>query len=496
MSQPTSLPPAFDGMVQDFPRNNLPKGKCWNLVDYIPEGLGAPATERGGWAFLSAALTVVDASATYVKAMLNAPFNAGTQLLVIDDNAKLIKVVAGVNTLISGTANKPVQNPFMHQQLVVIPSPDGSTASQKYDGTTLAGLSGSAPPGRYGCVFVNFSYLGGTAAQPQRGYASAVGDPTTYVQSGVDASYLDVSFPIRAMAALPNVMLWFGDERTARFRGTTPSGVAEDMQLDDPVFNYGTLDARSVAVNGGLAVFANAIGVFLTNGTTTPEDLTKSCGISKYWRDLVSAANGYSASTWTISSGWFGSIVLVCVMNGSTLVDTIAFDTVKRSVIRFSNLKTQAFAAAGSAGQELYAGGRATPRVMQLSTMWTPGSSYKNDGDGTPVLGVWESPFYDTQRVGSQRWHDLYPDYDLRDAASDDPTMTYAYCTSPEAGAAYTTLSPVAGETTKRTTTRIPIRMKNRGLGFKVTRQNAASFARMYGLGATVYSREGSRLDA
>jgi hypothetical protein len=493
MAQPTKLPPAFDGMVQDFPRNNLPKGKAWNIIDWIPEGLGAPATERGGWAFLSAALTAVDASATYVKAMLNAPFNAGTQLLVIDDNAKLIKVVSGTNTLISGTCDMPVQNPFMHQQLVVIPSPDGTTASQKYDGTTLAALSGSAPPGRYGCVFVNYAYLGGTSAQPQRGYASAVGDPTTYVQSGVDASFLDVSFPIRAMAALPNVMLWFGDERTARWRGTTPSGVAEDMQLDDPVFNYGTLDARSVSVNGGLATFANAIGVFLTNGTTTPEDLTKSCGISKYWRDLMSV---YSASTWTIASGWFGNIVVVCVMNGSTLIDTLAFDTVKRSVIRFSNLKTQTFAAAGSSGQELYAGGRATPRVMKLSPMWTPGSSFKSDGDGSPVLGVYESPYYDEQRVGSQRWRHLYPEYDLRDAASDDPTMTFAYCTSPEAGASYTTMSPLVAETTKRTTTRIPIDVPSRGIGFKITRQNAASFARLYSLSATVYAREGSRLDA
>jgi hypothetical protein len=141
------------------------------------------------------------------------------------------------------------------------------------------------PAGKYGCVFVNYTWLGGSNAQPQSGYSSAVNDPTTYVTSGVNAGNLDVSFPIRGMAALPNVMLWFGDKSTARIRGTTPPPNT-DMQVDDPVFNYGVSDARSIAVNGSVACFANDIGVFLTNGTSFPEDLTKSCGISNYWRTL------------------------------------------------------------------------------------------------------------------------------------------------------------------------------------------------------------------
>jgi hypothetical protein len=490
MAQPVLLPPAFDGMAQDFPRNNMPKGKAWNLIDFIPEALGAPATERGGWAFASAALTAVDASATFIKAMLNVPFNAGTQFLVIDDNAKLIKMVAGVNTAIAGTANMPVQNPFAHQQLVVIPSPDGTTAPQKYDGTTLAALGGSAPAGKFGCVFVNYTWLGGSAANPYRGSSSAVGDPTTFVTSGVSAGTLDVSFPIRGMAALPNVMLWFGDEKTARIRGTTPPPNT-DMQIDDPVFNYGCSDARSIAVNGSVACFANDIGVFLTNGTAFPEDLTKSVGLSKYWRDLCTGRT----SSWTLAGGWFGSIYVICVMNGATLLDTIAFDTVKRSAYRFANIKAMSFASAGAAGQELYAGSRATPRIMQLSTMWTPGSARKNDGDGSAVLGVWESPFYDTQKIGSQRWRDAYLMHDLRDAAADVPTWTLAWCDSPEAGAAYTTAGTTIGATTKKTTVRRQIHHKSRGMGFKLTRTNAAAFARLYGIGATVYSREGSRTD-
>jgi hypothetical protein len=127
--------------------------------------------------------------------------------------------------------------------------------------------------------------------------------------------------------------------------------------------------------------------------------------------------------------------------------------------------------------------------------MWTPGSGFKNDGDGTAVLGTWESPFYDTQKLGGQRWRDAYLMHDLRDAAADAPTWALAWCDSPEAGAAYTTAGAAISETTKKTTVRRQLHHKSRGLGFRVTRANASAVARLYGIGATVYAREGSRLD-
>lgn len=482
MASPTLLPSAFDGMFQDFERNNLPRGRCWNMVDWIPHTLGAPATERGGWSFASAAL----AAGTFVAALLEAPFTAGTQLVAIDNLGNLTKIVGGVNTAI-GAAVAPLQNPFMHQQLAVIPSPDGTTAPKKYDGTTIAALGGTAPAGRYGCVFVNRTWLGGAVASPQTGYASAAGDPTTYVTGGTAPASLDVGFPIKAMAALPSVMLWFGDKRTARIRGTTPPP-GTDMAIDDPIFNYGTVDARSVAVNGSFVCFANAIGVFMSNGTAFPEDLTKSCGLSTYWRALMAAYT----TTWTVAGGWFGSLYIVCVMNGSTLIDTIAFDTTgsKRTAYRFSNLKSLAFATAGGTGQELYAGSRATSRVMQLSTMWTPAAAFKNDGDGSAVLGTWESQYFDTQVMNTQRWRFVYAQYDQRDAAADAPTMTLSYCTSPEPGAAYTALTPTLAATTTRTPARIPIGIPNAGIGLKITRTNASALARLYSLGALVYERK------
>lgn len=480
MAAPVYLPPAFDGFAQDFPRNGLPKGKAWSVVDYIPQTLGSPLEERGGWGYASAALTGVDASATYVLAAFEAPFTAGTQQLAIADDGKLIKIVGGTNTLIATAPGTTLQNPVMHRQTVIIPRDDGASLPAKYDGTTVSSI-GAAPTCRYATTFVDRTVLASSTAAPTTINFSAAGDPTTW-----PGSSFNTSFSIKGVAALPSVLLAFGDRRTARLRGTTPPP-GTDMSLDDPIFQYGTVDARSIAVQGSFATFANRQGVFLTDGTATPEELTKVCGISTYWRNLMSA---YSASTWTVSCGWFGTIVVACVMNGSTLVDTIAMDTVSRMAYRISNLKTMALASGGSAGQELYAGSRVSPRMLTLSSMWTPGSSFKADADGTAVTGVWESPFYQLKNPGLQRWRFVYPDYDLRDAATDAPTMTLAYTESPEPGASYVTMSPTLPATTKRLMAKIPVAEKNNGFAFKITRTNAAALARLYGLAALVYPLE------
>lgn len=478
-------------MAQDFPRNNLPKGRCWNMVDFIPQQLGAPIVERGGWTYAASSLTTVDASASFVQALAWAPFTAGSQIVAITDDGHLVRYDGSLTDAGSVVGNGGTyQNPFMHRESLIILAADGSTVPKKWDGSSATSLT-AAPVGRYGCMFNNYTWIGGTTANPNRGYASAVGDPTAYSLTGTGASYLDVGFPIKGMAALPNAMLWFGQYRTARITGSTPPP-GTDMTITDPVFNYGVNDARSIAVNGSLAAFTNDIGVFLTNGTITPEDLTKSCGISRYWRNLVSGRD----DTWTIAGGWYGDVYVVCVMALGVFKDTIAFDTTRRVAYRISNLKTRAFASSGQTGQELYAGSRAEARILQLSTMWSPDSSHYSDGDGNPVLGVYESPFYDTQKVGSQRWRDLYVTYDLRAPIGKFPAFDVYYCSSPEATATYTGFAAGVSPTSQKTVVREPLHLKSRGLGFKIVRSTDGSAAfRVYGLGATVYTREGSRLD-
>ena len=47
----------FERMWRDESRDRLPRGACWNLLNYISGEAGAPAAKRGGWAYASPALT-------------------------------------------------------------------------------------------------------------------------------------------------------------------------------------------------------------------------------------------------------------------------------------------------------------------------------------------------------------------------------------------------------------------------------------------------------
>jgi hypothetical protein len=90
-----------------------------------------------------------------------------------------------------------------------------------------------------------------------------------------------------------------------------------------------------------------------------------------------------------------------------------------------------------------------------LSSCWSPVAAVKQDGDGTnptPVLELHAQRGFDhvrrrwIQSWGTQKWRLLYLDYDLRDAAPDNPTITVSYSVTPTGS--YTALSPVLAETT------------------------------------------------
>jgi hypothetical protein len=109
----------------------------------------------GGWAYVEPQPDRGRRSATYVKAGIYAPFNAGAQLLAIDDNGKLIKVVSSGSQHVSiGTVNTPLQNPVMHQQSSSSRAP---TARRRRRSTTArpSPRSGHGPAGKYAAVFVN-----------------------------------------------------------------------------------------------------------------------------------------------------------------------------------------------------------------------------------------------------------------------------------------------------------------------------------------------------
>lgn len=484
MASPAVLQDKFTrGMRRDIPRHQLPSNVAWTVADYIPD-LGAGLRERGGWQDFSNDISAAASGATYVIAGLVAPFAAATKHLAVTEDNRLVTVatngtVTDIGDVVSGTTMK--QNPVFHRDKAIFPAGNGSTAPRYYDGSTLGNLAGSPPAAIYATVHKDRTVLANSSANPNRLWFSDAGDPTGWDTTN---TYWDVSYPVTGLASIRNAILIWSDGAVERLVGSTPPP-GSDFTFG-PLFTEGTPDAQSIAYWGDNVVFANPSGIFVTDGSAL-DDLTKAAGMMSYWQELLASYT----SSWTLAAGVIQSNYVISVMDGSTFKDAAMIDLQRRTWIQLTNVKAKAFWGSSSP-DELYMGQRARARVGKLSTMMMKSASYKNDGDGTAVTGTYESPFFVTDG-GQLSWKRVYLDGDLRDAASDNPTWTISYVTSPES-TSYTSLGTTFAETTAQTPRRFTLGQSNYGMAFKVTRQNAASDARLIRLRAEVHKREGSRI--
>src|SRR4029079_16579817 len=120
-----------------------------------------------------------------------------------------------------------------------------------------------------------------------------------------------------------------------------------------------------------------------------------------------------------------------------TFVDCLVCDLRNRTFFRMSNMNFHDMAVGtGSNFQQFYAASAATNRIVRLTDIFSPASANKADADGTSVLPVVEYPSrrgYAKQgrryveTGGLTHWKRLYLTCDLRDAASDNPTLQVSY---------------------------------------------------------------------
>lgn len=491
-------------MMQDLPRATMPAEAAWNLVDFIPD-LGDTLRGRGGWTYASPAL---GSGSTYVNAVAYANFSAGAKLVAITDNAKLFVVAtsASATTSVSSGVNTPLQVPVMHQDHLIIPASDGTTKMQSFTGGAGIQSITNGPAAKYVTVYKDRTVAANTNAQKTYVYFGPPSDPIGAASAAsagstwnLTTSWISFSHPITGLAALPNVILVFMEKQTGRIRGSVPPP-GSDMIQDDPLFNVGCTDARSIAVNAGFCIFANPLGVYKTNGSLVPEDLTASCGLKKYWTDQLAS---YASASWTLAGGFYRNRYYISVMNGATFVDAFCFDPDARQGYRLSNVKAQMMVPGIAVQDELWFASRSESRVNRVSAIWSPAASNKNDADGTVIAYTLETPFYygpvfyrhryfPDPIPSKKSWKALYVDYDLRDAASDNPVLTVSYIKN--IGDAYTALSQTLGETTDRTYAKLNLNFASNGVGFKIVQTNASQDTRITKLSAVMHLREESRV--
>lgn len=522
MGQTLPLSRNFDqGFVSDVARDELGPAQAYRMRDWIPQ-LDAPLRKRGGWSNGSPDLSSLGGTAASVASLGFLPFAADGHAVAISNAGSVyqLKRFDGAGgALVTDTGDTsiiPSWPVFWHHTGtksygIVLPGlAQAGKVPKKYYDTTGAGayqaqpLGGTPPLARFGYSWGDYLVLGNyydpsspTTLLNYRLAFSAVGNPDSYTLTGASGSTFD--FPEEIIAGLPllNTTLIFGYNTVYTLTGDTPPPGGNLARK--PLFQKnGTFDGRTVAPWREYAIWANASGVFSSDGATFT-DLTEAGGISNYYRSLVSGfafSQGWSA----VGSILYDRYVLTLRNAAGALITTLVCDLNRKVWTEWTNIPAANFAqrpagpgtALFGGGEELFAAHLGLPRIITLSGLFSPVLANAADADGAAVLPSLETPFYNMGFSGQKRIRNLYVAYDIRTAGG-SPVLRASAVTTPESGAAYTQLSPDLITTTQQRRAPVGVRKPALGVGLKIVQVGASADTRLYGIEAEGHPRERTR---
>ena len=495
-----ALPPAPEleadfsrGNIRDAPRIAIPPGGVYDSADLLLYEPGM-AFKRGGTSYAGQPLN----GATYATAVAYAEFPSGAQLVSVGDNGHVYRgtfgfsypsapfaypglMYPGVTTNdLGGVTVSTVDTPKLRiggsKNLLIFPQANGTSGPVKYDGNSApSNLGGSPPAGKFCEVYKSRLVLANTTANPNRMFFSPTPDPESTWDTA--NSWIDADHAITGLAALRNALIVFGQSHHERIVGSTPPP-GTDMDRA-PVDDVGCTDARSIVVYGGNAIFANPRGVYMTNGVPGGPSLTDQGGYSNQWQAYMA---GYDPATWVIAGGVIRSFYVVTILdNTGALKACLMCNIPKRAWWRLTNIKAVMFATGLTTQDELYYADRASNHVGALSGIFTPSAANKLDADGTAVTWLLETRVLGKgPGVKQYGWGHL--SYDMRDAASDSPTLAVSVAPGIEA-TSYSAVaeSPLAA-TTDETRTRVTMNKLSQGLSVKLQQTGPSAKTEIYGL--------------
>jgi hypothetical protein len=302
-------------------------------------------------------------------------------------------------------------------------------------------------------------------------------------------SWFDVPHEITGLAALQGVLIIFTRGETWRILGDVPPGHPNfNMQLQ-PLATVGCIDARSIVKMNGLVYFAHESGMYYTNGAA-PASITHrsdATGIGNLWAD---ALNGYSPQ--------LGSVVCAGVYLNKHLFVTVrhaASDPQAGARYQFlyyeptgswvelsDGVTADMYAASFAPIVELYAacGDGADPvRALKLSGLFRPSAANKADANGEAVAPTLTFRTL-ADGVGLKSWGRARLTYDMRDAASDDPTLAVDAARGMEA-TSFATMSTLA-ESTDTVRQRFSVACDSQAMTIRLTQSNASALTELHAL--------------
>jgi hypothetical protein len=507
----------FDqGFQSDVSRDQLGPSAAFRLRDYIPE-LEAPLRKRGGWSFASPDYASISVGCNGVTSIGWLPFpNDGHLVATLNNGAtvqqKRFDGLGGTVIASTGAALAPTQGIFWHKdrgiileglnQVAAVPNKYFDTGGLVY---TVASIGGTPPLARMGFSWGDYLVLGNyfepsspTTLNSFRWAFSAVGNPDSWTLTGANASTMD--FPEEMIAGLPvrNAILAWGYRDCHIVTGDTPPP-GGNLTRKVLFAGQGTFDGRSVAAWRDQAVWANAGGVFMSDGATLT-DLTYTGGISVYYRQKVS---GFAFSQgWIATGGIYRDHYVLTITNAALqVVTTLVCDLTRRVWTEWTNFPGGVFAhRPAGPGTTLYGGDEelfmarpnVTANVASVSSLWTPSAALDSDANGVDVLPSIETGFYKLGTDALKRMRRMFLGYDIRTSGG-TPLLAVSYVVSPEVGLAYTPLNDQYPTTTRYKRKQGRIGRIGLGVGLKIDQVGPSADTRIYDLGIEAHPMDATR---
>lgn len=481
MAAPQSLLGTARAFARDFPRDKMPQGYLWDVVDYVPLIIDAGLTGRGGWSWGSSVMGG-DASAGILAAYSN-----GEKLLVIGDNHQWYEI--DQTTMVAtakGAAPTALQNPLQWVDYVIAFDGAGAAVPQLITNPggvfTSAAMDASAPKAKVGCVYGAF-IVAGDGANVRFSAPNAPTSPWPAV------SYIPMDNQVTALAALRSVILAFHPGSVERIRGATPPNDAGggDMFSERLFDRVGCTEPKSIAYWNDNVIFADEHGVHLTDGAVI-RNIVSQGGILYYWRTMWSGHISVAATT-------FLDYYIITIRRSDGTPITLICDLNRRQWFRFSNVYGLSYwGSSGSTGMERIWGGMAgTHRLGRISPMFFPslGVGLIADADGVSVMPEFETPWYRMGKEGRKRSRFGYLSYDARVLTPNARVMELGYIDSPS-DLVYSTMGGLPN-TTRYTRYKLPVYQGSYGVAFRVRQLQPTTVTRIYDLAVEGQPLEPSR---
>ena len=512
MARPTSLIKQARGFGHDWPRDRMPEGYLWDMADFVPQLLDTQLTGRGGWVYVS------DASDGDIIAGIQAPFKTGERALVVSSTGRVSQVAPGGALTTVGTVSPPVQNPTILADRVTFLSGSGaapSVATATASAVTIAPLPGSPPAAKYGAVYKGRLMVANFPGHEERVHFSPpLLDPAKTWDVN---SWYDSSQPITALGALRSVVLLFHAGSVERLRGSKPPDTAAaevgDFILESLFDAAGCGDSRSVAYWNDNCIFADERGVHLTDGAIV-RNLISQGGLTTFWRALYNAKATLAAETYL-------DYYVITIIRTDGISFTLICDLNQRAWFRFTNVNALSYIRSVGIQETLWGGRKGTSRLMSLSPCFFPPTPTNPtlDGDGAPVLPLFETPWYRLAEEGRKRVRFAYASYDVRETgaramqwregievpehlpevingvearAAGDPILEFSFITSPQE-AVYQPMGALP-PTSEYTRYRLPIGRHPYGLALRCRQVAPSSVTRVFDIALQAEQEERSRL--